>query len=322
VPGIPARKAAAFLAGELEERTIKSSAAFWRRRDRRCRFNTRHFKRVHGRGVVGHAVADLDPAVLAGFVADPDEPFRRPGIRFLKNSRSSKVIEFDLLVAGKCRRVIYKRFEVKSRSGPWLSLLRQPAALRSWVNGHGLRERCLDTPRPLAVLHRRRGGLLCRGYLLTLKIPDAVELPAFLDRQVTFPGKERMAVVRPLIEQIARLVRRMHRRGVSHRDLKGPNLLITQPWQGHPALVCVIDLVGVKLVRRLLRQRRVQNLARLNASAGNHPLLTRTDLLRFLRVYLQWGITGKSGWKNWWREIAAATRAKQEKNARTGRPLH
>jgi tRNA A-37 threonylcarbamoyl transferase component Bud32 len=322
VTGILPRKAAAFLAGELEERTGKSSAAFWLRRARRCRFNTRHFKRVHGPGVVGHAVADLDSAVLAALLDDPDEPFRRPGIRFLKNSRSSKVVEFDVPVAGRVERAVYKRFEVKSRTGPWLSLLRQTPALRSWAHGHALRERCLSTARPLAVLHRRRAGLLCRGYLLTLKISDAVELPGFLDRRLSLPCRERLAGIRPLIDQIARFVRHMHRRGVSHRDLKGPNLLISQPEQKHPAEVCVIDLVGVTLTRRLRRERRVQNLARLNASVGNHPSLTRTDLVRFLRVYLQWGIKGKSGWKDWWREIAAATRAKQERNARNGRPLH
>lgn len=86
--------------------------------------------------------------------------------------------------------------------------------------------------------------------------------------------------------------------------------------------VCVIDLVGVTLAKRVRRGRRLQNLARLNASVGRHPALTRTDLLRFLRVYLQWGLRGRSPWKTWWRDIAAATRAKQERNARSGRPLY
>jgi tRNA A-37 threonylcarbamoyl transferase component Bud32 len=320
--GVEPRKAAAYWARELEEHTRHSSAAFWRRRERRCRLNTRHFRQVRGSGVGGHAVADLDSSFLSALLADPDEPFRRPGIRFLKNSRSSKVVEFDEYVAGQVQRIVYKRFEVKSWHGPWISLLRRPPALRSWVNGHGLTERCLNTARPLAVLHRSRAGLLHQGYLLTLKINDAVELPHFLRNLFSVSREARHIMVRRAIDQIARFIQRMHWRGVSHRDLKGSNLLISESGLKDTRDISVIDLVGVTLARRLRRDRCVQNLARLNASVGNHPALTRTDLLRFLRVYLQWGILGKSGWKDWWREIGEATRAKQARNVHNGRPLH
>ena len=40
----------------------------------------------------------------------------------------------------------------------------------------------------------------------------------------------------------------------------------------------------------------MQNLARLHASFCQGSLLTRSDKLRFLRSYLQWGLRGKSGW--------------------------
>jgi tRNA A-37 threonylcarbamoyl transferase component Bud32 len=320
--GIDPGRAAIVLARDLEDRTRKSSAAFWLRRDRRCQLNTRHFKRVRARGVVGHVVSDLDAAAVASLLADPDEPFHRPGVTFLKQSRTSTVVEFDLELSGKPQRVVYKRFEVKSRSIPWLSLVRNPPALRSWVAGHGLRERCLSTPRPLAVFHRRHMGLLHQGYLLTLKVPNVVELPHFLDDLRSLASAERRSILRDRIDRVARLVRTMHLRGVSHRDLKGANLLTTPIAADTAPEVCVIDLVGVVVTQRLRRERRVQNLARLNASVGRHSAVSRTDLLRFLRVYLQWGIAGKSAWKDLWREIAQATRAKQERNTRIGRPLH
>jgi hypothetical protein len=65
----------------------------------------------------------------------------------------------------------------------------------------------------------------------------------------------------------------------------------------------------------------VQNLARLHASFHKDPLLTRTDKLRFLRTYLQWGLFGRHRWKRWWREIEAATQAKIARNRRSGRIL-
>jgi hypothetical protein len=80
-----------------------------------------------------------------------------------------------------------------------------------------------------------------------------------------------------------------------------------------------IDLVGMTRHRHLRRPRRIQNLARLNASFVNQRLLTRTDRLRFLRIYLQWGFFGRAGWKRWWRQISDATADKLARNARRGR---
>ena len=45
-----------------------------------------------------------------------------------------------------------------------------------------------------------------------------------------------------------------------------------------------IDLVGVQLSRRFISRPAVRNLARLYASFHGRGMLTRTDLLRFLRV--------------------------------------
>jgi hypothetical protein len=85
--------------------------------------------------------------------------------------------------------------------------------------------------------------------------------------------------------------------------------------------VWFIDLVGVRLHARLTLSRRVQNLARLNASFYQSRALTRTDRLRFLRAYLLWNLHGRGTWKRWWRAIAAATEAKAARNARSGRIL-
>ena len=65
----------------------------------------------------------------------------------------------------------------------------------------------------------------------------------------------------------------------------------------------------------------MQNLARLNASFYQSRTLTRTDKLRFLRIYLLWNLRGPGAWKDWWRAIAAATEAKVARNACSGRVL-
>src|SRR5262249_8169577 len=158
------------LARDLEQGTWLSNLRFWRSRDRRCLEENRYYGRVRSAAAAGHAVRDVDPAALAPLLADPDEPFRRPGVRLLKDSPSSTVAASALSLPGGPRRVIYKRFRLTTWTDPWAALCRAPAALRSWVFGHGLRERGLPTPRPLAVFHRQRHGLPREGYLLQEKV--------------------------------------------------------------------------------------------------------------------------------------------------------
>ncbi len=209
---------AAELARDVESRTWHSNLAFWRNRDRRCLVNNRYYRRVRSAVVAGHAVTDLDRTALRALLADPDAPFTQPGVVLLKDSRSSTVAELELPVGGVMRPVIYKRFRVTEWSDPFVTLLRRSAAVRSWLYGHGLRERWLPTARPLLVLHRRKGGLSQEGYLLTEKVENAVELHRFLTELEAWPRHARLALLRRHIDALARLVRGLHeRRAVAAR---------------------------------------------------------------------------------------------------------
>jgi Lipopolysaccharide kinase (Kdo/WaaP) family len=331
-PDLP-RHIRAERARDLECRSRASNELFWRRRDRRCLTNNRYFRRVRTATAAGFALADIDRSALESLCADPDAPFDQPGVKLLKDSRSSTVAELDMVVAGAKRTLIYKRFRVTAASDPWLALLRRPAALRSWIAGHGLRERGLPTPCPLVVLHRCRHGLYREGYLLAEKVRDAVDLHGAVARLQALPAAPRRCELRRLIGQVAHLLRDLHARRLGHRDLKAANILV-QLQAGAPAApplgpayfgphgpLWLLDLVGVTRQRKLARARRVQNLARLHASFCRHPALTRSDKLRLLRTYLCWGLRGRTGWKRWWQEIERATEAKIARNADNGRPL-
>src|SRR5205085_998135 len=149
--------------------------------------------------------------------------------------------------------------------------------------------------------HRCRGGLWYEGYLLTEKVEHAVELHEYRRGVETLAPAQRLPLLRQQIAEVARTIRALHSRRLSHRDLKAANILVRRwdapppaPDQVHPSIVrnllhvpegtvWLIDLVGVELFRRLKRRRKVQNLARLNASFHANSLVTRTDRLRFLR---------------------------------------
>jgi tRNA A-37 threonylcarbamoyl transferase component Bud32 len=318
-------------AKEVETCTIASNLAFWRSRDRRCVASNRYYRRIRTSTVEGFAVTDLDRDVLEQLINDPDGPFHWQGAALLKDSRSSTVALFDLNCAGGVRRLFYKRFRVASGADPWKAILRRSKAVRSWVNGQGMRERCLPTPRPLAVFHRRKKGLAYEGYLLTEELPRAVDLARSVADLKDLAEGERRSHLRSRIEQLASLVKAMHDRGVSHRDLKAMNILLSNApvpaTNAYFGPFHLIDLVGVTLGDSVNRRRREQNLARLHASFYQHPVLTRTDKLRFLRAYLRprclgWNrVRCKPHWKQWWRSIERATRAKISRNRRAGRPL-
>jgi tRNA A-37 threonylcarbamoyl transferase component Bud32 len=302
----------------VEQKTEQSNLQFWRSRDGRYLQSNRHVERIDTDIMRGYSVRDLDQEVLRPLLIDPDAPFRTAD-RLLKDSPSSTVVEFELRVGTAVRRVVYKRFRVTKRGEPWASLVRRSEALRSWVFGHAMRDRSLPTPRPLAVWHRLRAGLPHEGYLLTEFVGEAVDLHELARRLGTLPLDAARAKLFQRLHVLARLLRNMHQRGVSHRDLKASNILTAQALGDHR--FWFIDLVGLRRHKRVGRRRRVQNLARLNASFLGHALVTRSVRLRFLQSYLRIGLHGSGRWKSLWRAIAAATEAKRAKNAKNGRPL-
>ncbi len=304
-------------AAELERATLASSRRFWVARTARYKGTHRTVRKVRAGHVRGLAVRDLPDDFLRELLADPDAAFVRPGAKLLKQCVSSTVVELELPTPAGPKTVILKRVNVRSALGPLKNLFRSSAVRRSWLLGHGLRERELPTPRPLAMFHRARAGLLpAEGYLLTEKVPDAVGLPEAVR------ACRDVRVLRAWAERLARVVRAMHDRGVSHRDLKAPNVMlrgaVTDPASATPVL---IDLVGVRASADAVPfARRAKELARLNASFLEVRHVTRGERLRFLRVYLA-RVGSLPDWKKWWKAVSEATAAKVAKNRRSGRVL-
>lgn len=315
-----ARQTVAFApddATKLEAATLASNRRFWLARTARYAGTHRTVRRV-GRGRVrGLAVSDLPADFLRELLDNPDAAFERPDATLLKRCEGSTVAELLMPTPESPRTVILKRVNVTSALDPLKNLFRSSAVRRSWLLGHGLCERQLPTPRPLAMFHRRRAGILpTEGYLLTEKVPDAVGLPEAVK------ACRNPLLLRVWAERLARVVRTMHDRGVSHRDLKAPNVMLqgaaVDPASATPVL---IDLVGVRANADAIPvKRRAKELARLNASFLAMPHVTRTERLRFLLAYLRTG-ERRADWKSWWGLVSRATAVKVAKNRRSGRAI-
>ena len=317
-------------ARRIEDATRLWAERLWRRWGRRCRSTNKYFEVYRGPLTRCVASRDLDASEIGPLLEEPDRPFAQPGATLLKNSRTTSVVETTMLVRGQPTQVIYKRFNRKKWLDPFFTLFRPPRAWRSWQAGQDLASRGIPTPQNLAYLSRRRTFKSNRffwflpheTYLVTVKQPGAQSLAEYVNKVLpALALPERRERIRELTASLAQLIRSLHDRSLSHRDLKGSNILIEVNPGGGIGRVSLIDLVGVALKHPLPWNRRVQNLARLCVSLNLVKGRTRTDLLRFLRLYLPWGLSPLGDWKGLWRRIERAVGAKRARNLKRGRPL-
>ena len=273
---------------------------------------------------------DLEPGEIPALLADPDAPLSRPDTKLLKNSRTSTVAETTMVVAGEPLRVVFKRFNRKKWLDPLLTLVRPSRAWRSWQAGQHLASRGIPTPRNLAFLARTGCSwanpfswfLPRQTYLITVKQENVITLAEYLRKIEPGGDSETVAArTRKFNMALARLIRSLHERSLSHRDLKASNILVHLDRLDSDDFLSLIDLVGVRLQYPVPLHRRVQNLARLSVSLAQAPGRTRTESLRFLRAYLPWGLSPLSNWKAVWRSTEKAILAKRARNRRRGRPL-
>jgi len=320
-------KPGAFAHG-IEAATRAWAERLWRRWGRRCRGSNKYFERYRSSRSWSVASRELDPAVMARLLADPDAPFTDEGTIVLKQSRTTTVAETTLTVKGHATRVIYKRFNRRAWIDPLLTWFRPSRAWQSWQAGQHLASRAIPTPRNLAFIARLRPFhhdplfwyLPHETYLITIKETQAMTLSDYVHGYLpTLDAATRRERIRRLTLALARFLRVLHERSLSDRDLKASNLLVLGDPDAPELRLSVIDLVGVRLIHPLPKHRRIQNLARLNLSLADVPGRTRTDALQFLRTYLTWGLSPRNDWKGFWRAIAESNRTKRERNQRRGR---
>jgi serine/threonine protein kinase len=314
----------------IENLTRLWAERLWRRWGRRCRRSNKYFEVYSSRTSWCVASRDLDPTDVYSLLEDPDLPFERPATKLLKDSRTTTVGETIMMVRGCPTQVIFKRFNRKKWLDPLLTLFRPSRAWRSWQAGQHLVSRGIPTPQNLAFISRRRTFraapffwlLPHETYLVTVKEQNCIDFATYVRKVLpALAPEERRARIRGLTVSLAQLVRSLHERSLSHRDLKASNILINIDSSGTRNQLSLIDLVGVRLQHPIPANRRVQNLARLCLSLNAIPGRTRSDTVRFLRLYLPWGLSPLNDWKGFWRSIEKGMTNKRSRNLRRGRPL-
>ncbi len=274
------------LAARLEREGRRHRSRIWRSRIKRCLSENREFMRVDFEGYSGVVRRDYGDKVTHGALRSARKLFTQSGGSLVKNSRTTTVGTLPL-TAGT---LYIKRYNFQGIGYALKDLFRSSRARRTWVAANALRMREISVGLPVAYLEQRRLGFLLESFVITEAVVGESLTTALLDM--------RFLEKRKLVRGLAQFVRRMHDRQVSHRDLKGANILVQRQL---PDKFCfsIIDYDGVK-IGRVFRRRQAKDLARLVRSLISCPAFTRTDLMRFLQSYLGEGERNK---RRMWRNI-------------------
>lgn len=267
-----------------------SRQRFLRHHERRCDGSGREFERftagtgaAAATGVISRLVAPAVRAtLLAEFCASPlrrlPERLGAAGARRLhrRADGSSEVWRLDLPASSASADgsvhaptvVAIKWFDDR---GAWRRTLRGSRARRAWRDAFRLRMAEVATP---AALLFAEGG--ARRRPCSVLVSTFVEPALALDAAVAAHGPE---AARPVLRAAAALIARLHDEGLSHRDLKAPNLLVSPD-----GTVVLADSDGLR--RRALPLDRVaRDLMRLNASFRDGGAAMMRARLAFLADY-------------------------------------
>ena len=250
-------------------------------RDKRSLRTNRDFYRLQRPQGAGYAVRNLARSDLLAVLEDPAAPLAAPDAEKIKESEISSVVKTHLSLDGHVTPVAYKR--AATSCGARLCSACCAAVARcgpgTWdmpcANGASIRRG------PCWCASRTAGWLRWESYLATEWV-DGDHLHEYAQRVASLPAASRTNQTRMTAVVLGRMLGRMHAWNIGHRDLKAQNLLLAE--QAGRLRAYLIDLDGVRLVKRLSQRRRARNLARLATSMEAHAWVTRTDRLRFLRL--------------------------------------
>lgn len=242
-------------------------------------------------------------------LTDVEALLRDPSVESIKDSRSVRVIRQRLTVNGKALDVFIKQPKRRSLWKFLAGCVRPSRVRRAFRYGQALLSRRVPTAIPLAFLERRWGPLLLDSAL----IAEAVEgqpLNRFMEAVLSpgprgdpsFSAAQRRQISQEVLWQMGRMLQRLHDSHFAHRDLKETNILVRWHRPGMPQVV-LLDLDGLRRVRRMTAKRRFQGLMRLNVSLIRCSVVNRAGRLRMLLGYLRRPGGGRINFKPYWRML-------------------
>jgi len=184
------------------------------------------------------------------------------------------------------RKVVVKRYNIKSFWHGLSRALRQSRAAVSWSNAHRLKMLDIATAAPVALLERRYGLIRRQAYLLTeyVNAPDMHDF--FADVNVTDAHKQVVAA------NTARLFDKLNLLAISHGDFKATNVKVidSQP------LLIDLDSMRQHRCRRIFERQHVRDLRRFLQNWQQSPQTKAMLTDAFREFYKDSSLLQQAGW--------------------------
>ena len=295
--------------------------ALYAQRDRRATRSGRYFTKLKlSKGWRGHAflackhpvpgsaasAMTFTPKQWREWLSNPRQWLSAERSQYaIKKSASGMVCRSRLSGDAQSVDIICKRSTPRHLGKRLKNLFRESRAMRTWRLANALLNRQIPTARPLAVVERRRCGVLLDSIIVTEYIDHAHDLDTVLTVQLRdLDGGSQYRLKRQVAESLAVLVRSFHARGFVHRDFKAPNIMVQWDESGDRAPeLLLVDLDGVRPCRHPSRRQWLRAIMRLNVSLDHCRRVSRTDRLRFLKACLIRPGSPEPEWKSTWRNL-------------------
>ncbi len=186
------------------------------------------------------------------------------------------------LMSDSIQSVVVKRHQLAHWRRRADALLHGSPARRAWRGAQLLQTHGFSAPQPLAVVERRRAGLVQESVYISQALP----YPPLSDYWREFAPHWPVAQRRLFLRELALFVRSFHAAGLYSGDLRDANLLVEAGGAPHGPRwrFCLVDLDRLKHGSSLTLRRRIKNLVQLDRTLGRRA--RRTERLFFLYTYL------------------------------------
>jgi tRNA A-37 threonylcarbamoyl transferase component Bud32 len=179
-------------------------------------------------------------------------------------------------------RLCVKEYRYQGAWQRWKEIFRGSKARRAWLMGNGLVVRGVRGIIPLALLERRKKGLLREAFLAMETPPGYVELDRYMVK--AFKGYGHDDTRREaFVDALAGFMADLYLQRIFHRDLKTCNIMVREEAQGWD--FCLVDMDDVRLDKKIPPRGIVKGLIQLHTST---PLFMEMGhRIGFLTRYLQ-----------------------------------
>ncbi|KPJ62786.1 MAG: hypothetical protein AMS15_02820 [Planctomycetes bacterium DG_23] len=161
---------------------------------------------------------------------------------------------------------------------------RAPAS-REWENALLLDKKGFPVAVPIAAGVKRFWGLGLESFSITRELSGSSSLIDFIPEVLSsFPQEKMRQFKRRLTRRLARFSRMFHGAGFHHQDFYLGHFHISLEEENDFRL-WLLDLQRVRRLRRLSRHFLVKDLAQLNFSSLDFPIIYATDRMRFFKLY-------------------------------------